>query len=82
MSKEEMKMIDYIVVCINEFADHVGLNYKDAFNYLNKYKAIEFIKENYEIEHTLSLDDAIEDMIIIASKNGGDLKGYLVGLQR
>lgn len=46
MSKEEQRMIDYIVVCVNEFADKLGLNYKDAFNYLNRYKVIKFIKEN------------------------------------
>lgn len=73
MSKEEKNMIDYIVVCVNEFGDKIGINYRDAFNYLNKYKAIKFIKENYEIEHTLSLDDAIEDMMMVASNNGGHL---------
>lgn len=73
MSKEEQKMIDYLVVCVNEFADKVGLSYRETFNYLNKYKAIKFIKENYEIEHTLSLDDAIEDMMMVASNNGGHL---------
>lgn len=73
MSKEEQKMVDYIVVCVNEFADKLGLKYRDAFNYLNKYKAIKFIKENYEIEHTLSLDDAIDDMIMVANNNGGKL---------
>lgn len=74
MSKEEQKMIDYLVICVNEFADRVGINYRDAFNYLNKYMAIKFIKENYEIEHTLSLDDAIDDMIIVASNNGGYIR--------
>ncbi|MBB6713115.1 DUF3791 domain-containing protein [Clostridium gasigenes] len=73
MSKEEQNMIDYIVVCINEFADKIGINYKDAFNYLNRYNAISFIKENYEIEHTLSIDDAIDDMIMVAQNNGGSL---------
>lgn len=73
MSKEEKNMIDYIVVCVNEFADKLGLNYKEAFNYLNRYKVIKFIKENYEIEHTLSLEDAIEDMLMVANNNGGNL---------
>ena len=73
MSKEEQKMIDYIVVCVNEFADKLGLNYKESFNYLNRYKVIKFIKENYKIEHTLSLEDAIDDMIIVATNNGGKL---------
>jgi len=73
MSKEEQKIIDYMVICVNEFADRYSVNYKDAFNYLNRYKSINFLLENYEIEHTLSIDDAIEDMAMIARNNGGDL---------
>lgn len=73
MSREEQKIVDYMVVCVNEFADRCSVNYKQAFNYLNKYKSINFLLENYEIEHTLSIDDAIEDMAIIARKNGGNL---------
>lgn len=73
MSKEEQKIIDYLVVCVNEFSDKFSVGYKQAFNYLNKYKSISFLLENYEIEHTLSINDAIEDMAIIARKNGGEL---------
>jgi len=49
MGAEEQKIVDYIVVCVNEFADRFSINYKDAFNYLNKYKSIKFLLENYEI---------------------------------
>lgn len=73
MSKEEQKIIDYMVVCVNEFAERFSVDYRQAFNYLNKYNSIKFLLENYEIEHTLSIDDAIEDMAIIAQKNGGYL---------
>jgi hypothetical protein len=73
MSKEEQKIIDYMVICVNEFADRYSVNYKEAFNYLKRYKSINFLLENYEIEHTLSIDDAIEDMAMIARNNGGDL---------
>jgi hypothetical protein len=73
MSKEEENKIEYMVVCVNEFADRFFLNYKDAFNYLHKYNAIKFLNENYEIEHTLSIDDAIDDIMMIAEKNGGHL---------
>nr|WP_296441602.1 DUF3791 domain-containing protein [uncultured Acetatifactor sp.] len=34
---------------------------------------MEFLKENYEIEHTLSLEDALNDMLRICQKNGGAL---------
>ena len=67
------KQIDYTVVCVNEFAKKKNLNPKTAFLYLYNHKGLEFLKENYEIEHTLSLDDAVEDLDIICRNNGGDL---------
>jgi hypothetical protein len=73
MSKEEQNKIDYMVICVNEFAERFLMNYKDAFNYLHKYNAIRFLNENYAIEHTLSIEDAIDDISIIAKNNGGNL---------
>lgn len=70
---EERKQINYMVVCVNEFANRHNLKIKEAFQFLFQYKAIEFLKENYEIEHTLSLDDALDDMLMICKKNGGML---------
>lgn len=67
------KEINYAVACVSEFAGRYGLSKQVAFQYLYKYKAIEFLKENYEIEHTLSLDDALDDMLIICRNNGGTL---------
>lgn len=73
MSREEQKIIDYMVVCINEFADTFNLNYKEAFNYLKNYHAIKFLRDNYEIEHTLSVEDAVDDLYQIALNHGGTL---------
>lgn len=70
---EERKQINYTVVCVNEFAYRHNLKIKEAFQYLFQYKAIEFLKENYDIEHTLSLEDVLDDMMIICKKNGGML---------
>lgn len=71
MSDEEQKVIEYMVVCINEFAHTFNMTYKDAFNYLKKYDAIRFLRENYEIERTLGIEDAVEDLYKVALKNGG-----------
>ncbi|MDP4147450.1 MAG: DUF3791 domain-containing protein [Bacillota bacterium] len=30
-----------------------------------------FLLDNYEIEHTLSLDDTIEDMLLVSRNSGG-----------
>jgi hypothetical protein len=70
---ELRKEINYAVACVSEFADRHNMSQQDAFQYLYKYKAIAFLKENYEIEHTLSLDDALDDLFIICRNNGGTL---------
>lgn len=71
------KQIDYTVVCVNEFARKKSIHPRVAFLYLYHYKGIHFLKENYEIEHTLSLDDAIEDLDIICTNNGGTLIDFI-----
>ena len=65
--------IAYTVTCVSRFATTHRLSKKDAFSYLYNNKAIAFIKEHYDIEHTLSLDDAVEDMTEICRQNGGTL---------
>jgi len=44
---------------------------KEAFNYLYAHDGISFIKENYDIEHTLSIEDAIDDLAVVCRNNGG-----------
>ncbi|MBR1742215.1 MAG: DUF3791 domain-containing protein [Lachnospiraceae bacterium] len=68
---ELKKKINYTVVCINEFANKFHITSKEAFMYLYDHAGIEFIKENYDIEHTLSIDDAVEDLVIVCRNNGG-----------
>ena len=70
---ELRKEINYAFACVSEFADRHKLSKQEAFKYLYRYKGIEFLKENYEIEHTLSLDDALDDLFIICRNNGGTL---------
>ena len=41
MAKEEINVLDYIVVCISEFASRYEMHMRDAYLYLNKYKGIE-----------------------------------------
>ena len=74
MTKQDKNKINWTVVCVNEFARQKAIPIKDAFLYLNKYNGIAFLKENYEAEHTLSFNEAVEDLDIICSKNGGVLQ--------
>lgn len=74
MFKQEKNIINYIVICINEFAKQCKITNKEAYVYLRDYKGIEFLKENYEAEHTVGLDDAIDDLKQVCSNNGGNIK--------
>lgn len=74
MSKQEKNIINYIVICINEFAKQCKITSKEAYLYLKDYKGLEFLKECYEAEHTISLDDAIDDLKQICMNNGGNIK--------
>ena len=65
--------INFTVACVDEFAQKNNLSVKEAFQYLFQFKGIEFIKENYEAEHTLSFDTVLEDLGILCRRNGGKL---------
>ena len=42
---------------------------RDAYLYLSKYKGIDFLLEFYDVEHTLSFEDTIDDLTAICQKN-------------
>lgn len=69
----QKQRIDYTVACVNEFARTHNLGAREAFQYLFRFKGIEFIKENYEIEHTLSFETVLEDLLVLCKRNGGTI---------
>ena len=71
MTKADRNLLDYIVVCISEFAGRYGMHMSEAYVYLNCYKGIEFLKEFYDVEHTLSFEDVLDDLAAICRRNGG-----------
>ena len=51
MTKKDINILDYIVVCISEFAYRYEMQMKEAYLYLSRHKGIEFLKEFYDVEH-------------------------------
>lgn len=66
--------IPYINACIRAFAKRFMLSTKTAFEYLYRFKGIDFLVEFYEVEHLQSIDDAVDDLIVCCFNNGGTLK--------
>jgi hypothetical protein len=65
------KQVQYYVLCVGAFAQQKGIPQKDAYNYLHEYKGIDFLIECYDAEHTLSIDNAVEDLTQVCKNNGG-----------
>jgi len=71
MPAKTRNMLDYMVVCVNDYADRHGLAYVDSFDYLHQNKGLEFLQECYEAEHTLSLDETLDDLEAVCKRNEG-----------
>lgn len=65
--------IEYTVALVSDFAKKYSLSETDAFNYLDKFEAISFIDEHYNVAHTLSFEEMVENVAIYCRKNGGAL---------
>lgn len=68
MAKEDVDVLNYIVVCISEFASRYEMHMKDAYIYLSRNKGIDFLKEFYDVEHTLSFEDVLDDLVSVCKK--------------
>jgi hypothetical protein len=73
MDNLNKKSIFFYTACIFDFAEKYKISLKESYIYLNKYNGIQYLIENYDIEHTLSKEDTLEALLYITSKNGGYL---------
>ena len=73
MSVSLVKQLEYIMVFVKMFADRMGLSEKQAFNYLDSHKGMAFVREHYNVIHTLDFDYAIDDVLDVCKMNGGRL---------
>lgn len=71
MPAEAKKQMEYLMLFIRIFADSLSLTEKQAFNYLDRHKGIEFVRDHYDVIHTLDFDYAIEDIRKVCRANGG-----------
>ena len=70
MSKYE---IPFLTACIHAFGERFSMTRQAAFRYLHEHKGLAFLIEFYDVEHLQSMDETIDDLLIICQKNGGTL---------
>ena len=71
MSKEQSNIVEYLVCVIGAFAKQFSLTNAKAYQYLRQYKGLDFLTKHYDIEHTQSIEDAVEDITIVCNRHGG-----------
>ena len=70
----DKNLIEYITAAIIEFARRYSLTIREASNYLNRFKDLDFLSEFYDVEHTLSFNDCVDDLTLVCIKNGGEIR--------
>ncbi|MCR4827275.1 MAG: DUF3791 domain-containing protein [Bacteroidales bacterium] len=73
MSKTVIDRINYIVALITEFATAHHITTQQAYLYLNKYKGLDFVDRFYDVEHTYSFENTVEDLTAHCKRMGGVL---------
>ena len=74
LTKHQTNIINYLVMCISDFAERFSMDSQMAYRFLAKFGGIAFLIQHYDIEHTLSIDEALDDLEVICRQNGGILK--------
>lgn len=75
MSKYE---IPYFTACIQAFGRRFSMTRQAAFRYLHEHKGLAFLIEFFDVEHLQSMDETIDDLLIVCQKNGGKLAWHWV----
>ena len=73
MAREEKNMVGYTVALISEFAQHFGVNPRQAYAYLKRFKGMDHLRKHYGVLHTLSFSDSVEALAQVCANNGGQL---------
>lgn len=65
--------MEWTIIFIREFGRKYGLSMKQAFNYLSRFKGIDFIDRHYDYVHTQSFASMVDDIAEYCHRHGGAL---------
>lgn len=70
---EDNYKIPFINACIRGMGMRFSIPVKNAYLYLKRFQGIDFLIEFYNTLHLQSIDDTVDDLVLICKKNGGAL---------
>lgn len=65
--------IPFINACIMAFSKRFALTRRAAYDYLQRHRGLAFLIDFYDVEHLQSLEDTVDDLVVMCNKNGGTL---------
>ncbi len=68
---EDKYRIPYVNACVRAFANKFSLSVPAAFRYLKRFRGMDFLEDFYDVEHLLSISEAVDDLALVCKKNGG-----------
>lgn len=74
MSVQEHNMLEFLVALVSEFAARLGITQDVAYNYIREHHGLEYYFRHYNILHTLSFEENVEDLIQVCANHGGQLR--------
>ncbi len=73
MDKMLSDKVEYMIAAISEFAAKHCLSIRQSYRYLKRYKGVEFLERFYNINHTLSFNEVVDDLTDYCKLNGGKI---------
>ncbi len=70
---EDKYKIPFIHACIRGMGRRFHLPVKNAYQYLKHFQGIDFLLQFYNTLHLQSIEDTVDDLVIVCKKNGGAL---------
>ena len=76
MSVLDKNILDFLVALVAEFAARFDIPQSAAYNYIyiRRYKGLDYYFRHYNILHTLSFDDNVDNLIQVCANHGGTLR--------
>ena len=65
--------IPFLTACIQAFGERFAMSRQAAFRYLRDHKGLAFLIEFYDVEHLQSLEETLDDLLVVCRRNGGTL---------
>ena len=74
MSSLDRNILNFLVALVAEFAARFDIPQRRAYNYIRRYKGLDYYFRHYNILHTLSFDDNVDNLIQVCANHGGTLR--------